>query len=79
MNLIGNLVYSKFLVPTEVPRLATAIQHKLSSDLNEIKNTEPTAMLVEGMGVGTMSSPASLMPPLINNDELSKGAEDNRT
>ena len=73
-NLIGDSVYSEFLVPTEVPRLATAVQHKLSLDSNKIY-TELKGMSEEGMGVSAMSSPASMVPPdLINdNDELSKG------
>ena len=54
MNLIGDSVYSKFLVPTEVPRLATAVQHKLSLDSNEIY-TELEGMLEEGMGVSAGS------------------------
>ena len=81
MNLIGDSVYSEFLVPTEVPRLATAVlQHKLSLDSNEIY-TELEGMLEEGMGVSAVSSPASMVPPdLINDkDELSKGgAEEDR-
>jgi hypothetical protein len=76
LKIIGDSVYSEFLVATEVPRLALAVQHQLSLDSNDIM--EPTGISEEGMDIGPMPSPASVAPPLDDEDELTKGAEENR-
>ena len=60
------------LSPQKFQDLHLAVQHKLSLDSNEIK-TEPKGMSDEGMSASATASPASVVPPLDNEDELPKG------